>query len=98
MRTGALDAAEVQRQLAKTPGWALVNGALQKRFAFADFHGTMAFVNAVAEVAHELDHHPELQLSYGLCTVRFNTHSVAGISMRDFDCAARVDALVHPHG
>jgi 4a-hydroxytetrahydrobiopterin dehydratase len=86
--------AEIDTQLALAPGWALVDGAIQKRYPFADFHRTMAFVNALAWVAHAEDHHPDLQLSYGHCTVRFNTHSVGGISINDFICAAKVDALL----
>ena len=85
---------EITRQLARTPGWALADGALQKQYDFADFHRTMAFVNAVAWVAHVEDHHPELLVSYGGCRVRFNTHSVGGISINDFICAAKVDALL----
>jgi len=54
----------------------------------------MAFVNALAWVAHQEDHHPDLNVSYGRCTVRFNTHDVGGISVSDFHCAAAVDALL----
>ena len=86
--------AQVQQQLAQAAGWSLVDGAIQKRYDFVDFHRTMAFVNALAWVAHAEDHHPELLLSYSGCTVRFNTHSVGGISINDFICAAKVDALV----
>ena len=89
-----MSTAEITQRLARAPGWALAEGAIQKSFDFADFHRTMAFVNAVAWVAHLEDHHPELVLSYGRCTVRFNTHSVAGISINDFICAAKVDALL----
>ncbi len=89
-----MDAAAVQAQLAQAPGWAWVDGAIQKQFSFADYHRTMAFVNAVAWVAHAQDHHPDLQVSYSRCTVRFNTHSVGGISINDFICAARLDALM----
>ncbi len=89
-----MSAAEIQSHLAAAPGWALVDGAIQKHYAFPDFHRTMAFVNALAWVAHAEDHHPDLQLSYGHCIVRFNTHSVGGISLNDFICAARVDALL----
>jgi len=83
----------VAQHLATVPGWALVDGAIQKRFDFADYHHTLAFVNALAWVAHREDHHPELLVSYNRCTVRFNTHSVGGISLNDFICAAQVDAL-----
>jgi 4a-hydroxytetrahydrobiopterin dehydratase len=89
----ALSLAQVEAHLAQVPGWALVDGAIQKRFEFNDYHRTLAFVNALAWVAHTEDHHPDLQVSYGRCTVRFNTHSVGGISVNDFICAAKVNAL-----
>ena len=72
----------------------MIDGALEKSFEFADFHQTMAFVNAVAFMAHREDHHPELQLSYKRCTVRWQTHDVAALSANDFFCAAKVDALL----
>ena len=86
--------AEVTQHLAHAPGWVLADGAIQKRFGFGDYHRTMAFVNALAWVAHAEDHHPDLLVSYAHCTVRFNTHSVGGISINDFICAAKVDALM----
>lgn len=86
--------ADIQRHLAAAPGWSLVDGAIQKRYDFADYHRTMAFVNALAWVAHQEDHHPDLLVSYNRCTVRYNTHSVGGISVNDFICAAKLDALV----
>ena len=89
-----MSAADVQAQLSQAPGWSLVDGAIQKRYEFADYHHTMAFVNALAWVAHAQDHHPDLLVSYNRCTVRFNTHSVGGISVNDFICAAKVDALL----
>jgi 4a-hydroxytetrahydrobiopterin dehydratase len=54
----------------------------------------MAFVNAVAWIAHRENHHPDLALGFGRCTVRFNTHDVGDISVSDFFCAAAVDALL----
>ncbi len=78
----------------KPQGWRLVDGALEKTFSFANFHETMGFVNAVAHIAHREDHHPDLQVSYSRCTVRFHTHDVQGISVSDFFCAAKVDALL----
>jgi 4a-hydroxytetrahydrobiopterin dehydratase len=89
-----MDAATLHAHLAQAPGWAFVDGAIQKQFSFADYHRTMAFVNALAWVAHQEDHHPDLQVSYSRCTVRFNTHSVGGISINDFICAAKLDALL----
>lgn len=89
----ALSLAQIDEHLLHTPGWALVDGAIQKRFEFADYHHTMAFVNALAWVAHTEDHHPDLLVGFNHCTVRFNTHSVGGISINDFICAAKANAL-----
>ncbi len=88
-----LDDAEVARQLAVLPHWLWIDGMLERRFTFADFHHTMAFVNAVAWVAHREDHHPDLLVGYDHCTLRYRTHSVGGITVNDFICAAKVDAL-----
>jgi 4a-hydroxytetrahydrobiopterin dehydratase len=68
-------------------------GKISRRIEFANFHETMSFVNAVAWVANREDHHPDMEVSYGHCVVRFSTHAVGGLSLNDFICAARVDAL-----
>ena len=83
----------VQRLLGEVDGWSLADGAIVKTWRFADFHRTMAFVNALAWIAHAEDHHPDLAVGYGQCTVRLSTHSVGGISVNDFIVAARLDAL-----
>lgn len=80
--------------LAQVPGWALVDGAIEKTYTFTDYPRTLAFVNALGWVAEREDHHPDLLVRWGRCTVRFNTHSVGGISLNDFICAAKADALV----
>ena len=97
-RVGApLSDAEAQPLLAQLAGWSIDasvrGGVLHRTFSFHDFHATMAFVNAVAWIAHSQDHHPDLAASYKRCTLRWNTHSVGGLSLNDFICAARVDAL-----
>jgi len=89
-----MDPAEIRAHLARVRGWELADGAIRRRFDFADFHRTMAFVNALAWIAHVEDHHPDVAFGYNHCTVRFNTHSVGGISINDFVCAAKVDALL----
>jgi len=94
--TQAMSDAEIATHLPRVQGWQLRNGAIEKTHRFANFHETMAFMNALAWICHVQDHHPEVTLSYDRCVVRFNTHSVAGISINDFICAARVDALLPP--
>ena len=89
-----------QAMLTQLPAWqvdtTVPGGSLSRTYTFRDFHHTMAFVNAVAWVAHDQDHHPDLSVSYQRCTVRWSTHSVGGLSLNDFICAARVDALLLP--
>ncbi len=98
----ALGATEIVTQLGALPGWRLAGDgadvAIEKTFVFANYHETMAFVNAVAFVAHVQDHHPDLSVHYGRCVVRLNTHDVGGISATDIDCATRIDALLSPGG
>ena len=84
----------VRDHLAQVSGWHSSAGAIEKTFAFKNYHETVAFVNALAWVCHAEDHHPELKVTYNRCIVRFDTHSVGGISINDFICAAKADALI----
>ena len=94
----ALTATQIIANLTKVEGWKLhgdgADVAIEKTYRFDNFLKTMAFVNAVAYIAEQQDHHPELLLTYGSCSVRFNTHDVHGVSRSDFECAALVDALL----
>jgi 4a-hydroxytetrahydrobiopterin dehydratase len=94
----ALTATELIANMAKLPDWTLSGDgaelAIEKTFNFADYYQTIAFVNAVAFIAHAQNHHPDLSVHFARCVVRFNTHDVNGISTTDFDAAARVDALL----
>ena len=91
MSTSRLTDTAVDARLAD--GWLRVDGALQKAYEFSDFHHTMAFVNALAWIAHREDHHPDLSVHYGRCVVRYSTHSAGGITERDFACAAMIESL-----
>ena len=94
----ALSPTEVVTRLGALEGWTLsgdgADVAIEKTFRFANYHETLAFVNAVAFIAHAQDHHPEMTVGYNRCAVRWNTHDVGGLSGTDFDCAAQVDALL----
>jgi 4a-hydroxytetrahydrobiopterin dehydratase len=94
----ALTPTEVVTRLAAAPGWQLTGTgpdvAIEKTFAFANYHETMAFVNAVAFIAHAQDHHPDLSVHYSRCVVRFSTHDVQGLTETDFECASAIDALL----
>jgi 4a-hydroxytetrahydrobiopterin dehydratase len=90
-----LPEAQSRQWLAALPGWELVeNGeAISKTFRFEDYYRTMAFVNALAFVAHHEDHHPDLGVHYNRCLVRYSTHDVGGLSLNDFICAAKAELL-----
>jgi len=66
---------------------------IERQFDFPAFSRTIAFVNAVAFIATNEGHHPELIVNYGRCVVRYNTHSIDGLSDNDFICAAKIDRL-----
>ncbi len=94
--TKALNHVMVQGYLADLPGWEQAGIEIQKTFSFKNFYETMAFVNAAAYIANQEDHHPELEVSYKKCKVRYSTHAIGGLSQNDFICAAKLNALISP--
>lgn len=98
----ALSATDIVSGLARLDGWKITGDgadvAIAKTFTFANYFETIAFVNALAFIAHTQDHHPDLSVHYNRCVVRFNTHDVGGISLTDIECASQADALVAAPG
>lgn len=90
----ALPPSEIRRLL--TPGWEQHGQAISKTYSFENYYHTIAFVNAVAWMAHREDHHPDLTVGYNRCRVAFTTHAINGLSASDFICAAKADALFMP--
>ena len=70
------------------------NKLLKRDFLFKNFHETMAFVNAMAWVAHQEDHHPDFEVGYKHCLIQYTTHAIGGLSENDFICAAKIDRLL----
>jgi len=93
--TPALNLEQATELLREIPEWSIIpdSTAIEREFRFKDFHQTMAFVNALAWIAHQTDHHPDLQVGYNRCNVTFSTHSIGGLSENDFICAARLNSL-----
>jgi 4a-hydroxytetrahydrobiopterin dehydratase len=81
--------------LSQLAGWTMNANAkeIRREFAFKNYYATMAFVNAVAWIAHREDHHPDMTVGYNQVTIVFSTHSVSGLSENDFISAAKIDAL-----
>jgi 4a-hydroxytetrahydrobiopterin dehydratase len=86
-------AREMLAQLAS--GWSLSEDGkfLQRSFKFVDFYRTMSFVNAVAHIANTEDHHPDLEVGYNYCRIKYQTHAIGGLHENDFICAAKIDRL-----
>lgn len=86
---------EVNELLQKVQQWDVsADGKfIYKRFLFKGFYKTMAFVNAIAFIANQENHHPDLLVGYNYCEVRYTTHAIDGLSKNDFICAAKIDAL-----
>lgn len=76
--------------------WPEVDGALERTFELSSFAEAIAFVNRVAALAEEENHHPDISISYRKVTLRWTTHSAGGITERDHALAARTDRLVDP--
>lgn len=89
-----LDDGQAAALLADLPGWGRAGDEIAKTFDFKNYHETMAFVNATAWVSHREDHHPDLEVGYNKCRVRYSTHAVGGLSENDFICAAKIEALM----
>ena len=92
-QTQALDEAALVQYLQALPDWRREGQHIARTYSFRNYYQTLAFVNALAYVVHQQDHHPELTVTYNRCTVRFDTHSVGGLSANDFICAAKADQL-----
>lgn len=67
--------------------------SLARPFRFVDFYRAMSFVNALAHVANIENHHPDLEIGYDYCRVRYTTHSIGGLSDNDFICASKIDLI-----
>ena len=84
---------EVAVRLYDLPGWEAAGGVITKRFELADFRAAVAFVVRIAFEAEAADHHPDLDIRYRRVTVALSTHSAGGVTAKDFDLAAAVEAL-----
>lgn len=87
---------EVNQLLLQLKNWQVsADGkSINKRFTFKGFYKTMAFVNALAWIANQENHHPDLKVGYDYCLVEYTTHAISGLTKNDFICAAKIDNLI----
>ena len=98
MKIKPLNQLEIQKQFSNLKaGWRINNqGHLYKEYKFKDFTTPMEFANKIAQLAEKEGHHPDLKISWGLCSVEIWTHAINGISKNDFALASKIEALLFP--
>ena len=91
----AMQRDEIKQLLPQINGWEVSEDSkfISRRFNFKGFYKTMAFVNAIAWIANQENHHPDMEVGYNYCHVKYSTHAVDGLTQNDFICAAKVNAL-----
>jgi len=91
-----LNSHDAHTMLEQLSGWTLSdnNKTIRQDFRFKNYYQTMAFVNAVAWIAHQEDHHPDMEIGYNHCLIQYTTHAIGGLSQNDFICAAKIDMLL----
>ncbi len=91
----ALTKDAVKELMPQIPKWKLSDDSksITRHFAFKNFYLTMAFVNAVAWIANQENHHPDMEIGYNYCHIKFFTHAVNGLTQNDFICAAKIDKI-----
>ncbi|MDH4408068.1 MAG: 4a-hydroxytetrahydrobiopterin dehydratase [Verrucomicrobiales bacterium] len=89
-----IDPDELEGLLKKLPEWDLENNSIVRMMEFDDFMEAIDFVNAVAEIAEEAGHHPDIDIRWCTITVRLTTHDVGGLTEADLDVAKKIDTLV----
>jgi len=84
---------EIEVMLDKLDGWKEKSGSIEKYFLFPDYDKVMEFVNATASISHAEGHHPDIELYYDRCLIKYTTHDINGLSIKDFICAEKIDQL-----
>jgi len=84
----------VDQKLEDFPEWSLSGDAIQRTFSFDDFNNAMAFVQRVAELAEQQQHHPDIMIRYNKVTLALSTHDAGGLTDKDFNFARAADGFV----
>jgi 4a-hydroxytetrahydrobiopterin dehydratase len=92
-KSDKLAKAEIQKRLTKVKKWRVVRGHLHREFKFDDFVSAFGFMSSVALLAEKRNHHPDWSNAYDKVVIDLVSHDVGGLSQRDFDLAAAIDAL-----
>jgi 4a-hydroxytetrahydrobiopterin dehydratase len=89
-----LNQEQIEAALGELDGWGFQDDALVRTFRFPDFVHAVDFVERLAEVAEERQHHPDIDIRYNKVTLRLSTHSAGGVTSRDVELAEAVERLL----
>ena len=84
---------EIEQEMAGLNSWSLEGSSIAKVFSFTDFKESLDFVNKIGEIAEEYQHHPDVLINQNNVKLSLTTHSVGGLTKKDFDFARSVDIL-----
>ena len=84
---------EIESRLSELEGWERDGDAIRRQFKFDDFVGSVDFVNRLTPLAEEMNHHPDLEISWNKVTVSLSTHSEGGLTGNDFELASKIDSV-----
>jgi 4a-hydroxytetrahydrobiopterin dehydratase len=84
---------DIQERLEDVPEWDREGGSIKREFKFEDFQGSVDFVNRITPPAEEMNHHPDIAISWNKVELTLSTHSQGGLTEDDFELAQRIDSL-----
>jgi len=88
-----LKSSEIKEWLKKVPEWEQEKKTIERTFEFDDFFQSIDFVDSVAEIAEEQEHHPDIEIRYNRVKLSISTQSKSGLTELDFQLAERIDTL-----
>ena len=89
----AMNESDLRSRLAAFPSWEYRDGALHRELRFSTFAAAFSFMTAVAFAAEKRDHHPDWSNVYDRVTIRLSTHDAGGVTEKDLELAAEIDAI-----
>jgi 4a-hydroxytetrahydrobiopterin dehydratase len=90
-----LPRSRTKSELAKTDGWQLQGNRISKLFIFDDFMGVIRFLNRIARIAEEMNHHPDITINYNKIKLNLTTHDEGGLTSKDFKLARKINVMKH---
>lgn len=89
-----LSAEEIENWIKKVPEWENEDKSISREVEFDEFMEAIDFVNSVAEISDEANHHPDIDIRFTTVTLRLTTHSAGGLTSNDFEVGSRIDNLL----